>query len=334
MSIFSIINFLIFAIGLPFMLVFVSGSEGDEDTEKFELMERRDEGQIEKAIMGEYLDEFVYDFVTKEGRRVTGLSWVGVKETAARMGHIRCDEKPEIRDQGDSWLVIVKAEDRLRDSSRWGISTQPKKMHLKNGSLVDDGFAIQKAMSKAQRNAIRQLIPERWIQQLIDRFLQGDKKFEPEKVIEAKAETPSIPATLPASALKTPVANSHEGWEIRVPLVKEIVQDPSINQTPMLQGTLRVGMLNVLVDMTECGIVPEVAISKDDSLIARFLEPKVLQPMVEKHAGLECQILSGEDGILRAIVLRGPLNDQILKDLSNASRWAFSRAMEKTKTNA
>jgi len=163
----------------------------EDEKEKFELMERRDEGQIEKAILGEYLEEFIYDFTTRDGHRVTGLSWVGVKEIAARMGHIRCDEKPEIRDQGDSWLVIVKAEDRLRDSSRWGVTTQSKTMRLKSGNIVDDAFAIQKAMSKAQRNAIRQLIPEKWIQQLIDRFLKGERQFEPEKVIDVKGEAPA-----------------------------------------------------------------------------------------------------------------------------------------------
>jgi len=156
--------------------------QSEEEKEKFELMERRDEEQIQKAVMGEYLEEFIYDFTTKSGHRVTGLSWVGVKEIAARMGHIRCDDKPELQDQGESWLVMVKAEDRLRDSSRWGVSTQSKKMALKDGRIIDDDFAIQKAMSKAQRNAIRQLIPEKWINIVIERYLKGEK-FEPEKSI-------------------------------------------------------------------------------------------------------------------------------------------------------
>jgi len=294
----------------------------DEEKEKFEFMERRDEEQIEKSILGQYLDECIYDFTTKDGRRVTGLSWVGVKEIAAKMGSIRVDEKPDIIDQGDSWFVMVKAEDRLRDSSRWGVSTQFKKLRHKDGSLTDDEFAIQKAMSKAQRNAIRQLIPERWIQQLIDRFLQGERKFEPEKVIEMKGEHDSKQVEIIQES------------EMRVPITKEPMEGTTLKQFPLNLGTVKVGMVNVVEDMTEAAIVPEIAISAKDSTIANFLVPRVLEAMVAKHAGVEYQVMIEGDNMLRAVVIRGPLNDQLIRDLVNASRWAFSKALEKKKLSA
>jgi hypothetical protein len=38
------------------------------------------------------------------------------------------------------------------------------------------------------------------------------------------------------------------------------------------------------------------------------------------------------DGQLTAILLRGPLQDHQLKELSSATRWAFERALENEKT--
>lgn len=153
---------------------------------------------------------------------------------------------------------------------------------------------------------------------------------EEEKAIEAKGEI--APSQSPSTANEDKQATASEGWEVRVPLAKEAPDDPSIKQVPLIQGTVRVGVINVLGDMTEASIVPEMCIPANDSTIANFLIPRVLEPMALKHAGIEYQVLS-EEGILRAIVLRGPLDDQLVKDIVNAARWAFSRALEKTKPN-
>jgi len=231
----------------------------EDEKEKFDLMERRDEEQIQKAIMGEYLEEFIYDFTTKDGHRVTNLSWVGIKEIASKMGHIRCDEKPDIRDQGESWFVMVKAEDKLRDSSRWGVTTQSKKMKRRDGSIVEDEFALQKAMSKAQRNAIRQLIPEKWIQMLIDKFIHGERKFEPEKVIDVKVETeqarPQEQVSL-GKVLKSPQAGSDDAYARLRP------GPPKGGLSPNKMGELKMPERNPMIHQLLCTEQQEGEISE------------------------------------------------------------------------
>ena len=68
--------------------------------------------------------------------------------------------------------------------SRLGVSQQPK--HYANGKL--DTFALQKALSKAQRNAIRGVIPEATIEQYLKTFMDGghvdtsqpqERRYEP-----------------------------------------------------------------------------------------------------------------------------------------------------------
>ena len=54
----------------------------------------------------------------------------------------------------DSWIATVKAVDTITGSSRFGAFAQAKK----NGSRPDP-YAFTKAIHKAQRNAIKQLLP-------------------------------------------------------------------------------------------------------------------------------------------------------------------------------
>jgi hypothetical protein len=48
---------------------------------------------------------------------------------------------------------------------RIGVSEQAKTMKLSDGREVKDPFALQKALSKAQRNALRIFIPESAIEE-------------------------------------------------------------------------------------------------------------------------------------------------------------------------
>jgi len=153
-----------------------------ESYEEFAIMERKDEEQILAQLKGHHLEEFVYSF-DHAGRRVIGLSWAGVKECAYRMGGIDVVEC-KVEDKDDYWLVMAKAIDRSTGSGRYGISTQPKKMKLRDGSEQEDLFSLPKALSKAQRNAIRGLIPEGHIKIFLDHYLQE------KRVLEAKPFTP------------------------------------------------------------------------------------------------------------------------------------------------
>jgi len=161
----------------------------EEKEEIFKMYERADEKQIIGELEGHYLEEFVYYFeVGKEKRRVVGLSWAGVKECAYRLGGIEV-ESCQIDDKGDHWMVVCKASDKFKGNSRFGVSTQSKKMKLKDGSEVEDDFSLQKCVSKAQRNAIRSLIPELFIKNFVDRYLEEHGK-KPKEVPVASSEAP------------------------------------------------------------------------------------------------------------------------------------------------
>ena len=151
------------------------------ENEKFAIMEQKDEKQILAELQGVYLDKFVYSF--KQGNQdVTGISWAGIKEIAYRIGEIDTTiEKYE--ETEEAYIFIVKATNK-GVGSRLGVSNQPKK--YSNGK--PDQFALQKALSKAQRNAIRGVIPEATIQQYLDKFMKQDKNVDNSQPEEPRYE--------------------------------------------------------------------------------------------------------------------------------------------------
>jgi len=154
-------------------------NEGDIVSQQpFREMELRDEAQILAEMEGKYLDEFVYQI--KQGNRtVTGLSKAGVFEIAYRMGNIKVN-LVKLEDTGDQYLVVCEATDSERGNTRLGVSTQSKTLKRRDGSEEPDKFALQKAMSKAQRNAMRALMPEEMLKVWIETFL-GLKTGNPER---------------------------------------------------------------------------------------------------------------------------------------------------------
>jgi len=140
---------------------------------EFELMEHKDEDQILAELQGAYLDKFVYSF--KQGsQEVVGISWAGIKEIAYRIGEIdTVIEKYE--ETEDSYVFIVKATHK-GVGSRLGVSQQAKNY----GNGKPDPFALQKALSKAQRNAIRGVIPEATLEQYLNKFRKQDKHTDRE----------------------------------------------------------------------------------------------------------------------------------------------------------
>ena len=148
------------------------------EAEPFSVMERADEEQILAELMGNFLDEFVYEF-EQHGRKVTGLSLAGVRETVRYMnknGIARIsisDREPKVREEDDWIEVWVYAKDELNGGGAWGIKRQIKK--YVSGKINE--FAMEQALSKAQRNAQRALIPENYVKEMIAKFKgQGKSK--------------------------------------------------------------------------------------------------------------------------------------------------------------
>ena len=68
-------------------------------------------------------------------------------------------------------------------------------------------------------------------------------------------------------------------WEMKVPVTKE--PDSAIRQFPLIQGTVAIGMINLLEDGSEASIVPEKPIPADDPAITGFLLARVLDAMLQ-----------------------------------------------------
>ena len=149
-------------------------------TAEYEVVDQVDDQAIIELMTGQTIQDYVYSF-KQGGRTVEGLTLAGINEAANRRGGIQVEEvKYEERDH--SWIVIAKATDTITGSSRYGAYEQPKMM----GSRPDP-FAFTKAIHKAQRNAIKQLIPVPVIREVLNYYLHR-------KAGEGKANSQQTPS--------------------------------------------------------------------------------------------------------------------------------------------
>ena len=86
-------------------------------------------------------------------------------------------------------------------------------------------------------------------------------------------------------------------------------------------------MINILSDNSEVSIVPEHPIPIERGPIKNFLIPRVLETMKQKHPKFDYQLQS-DQGMLRAVFIRGNLDQDQIKDLADGARWAFQKATE------
>lgn len=144
-----------------------------------EVVDQVDDQAIVELMTGQTIQDYVYSF-RQGGRVVEGLTLAGINEAANRRGGIQVEEL-KYEEQENSWIATVKAVDTITGSSRWGAYEQPKM----NGSRPDP-FAFTKAVHKAQRNAIKQLIPVPVIREVLNYYLHrktegGNTQQQPQK---------------------------------------------------------------------------------------------------------------------------------------------------------
>lgn len=200
-----------------------NGSANGQESvhEAYALFEQRDESQVVDALKGRFLSEYVYRYCRRhksvDGKlptecnctdAVVGLSWVGVQEAAREYKGIQVPvEKVVKKETEDTVEILVEAIDTKTGSSRIGIASQPKKMRLRTGQIIDDEFATAKAMSKAMRNAMRQLLPSTLIRAWIEAKLKGLAAL-PNPASSAPAVSPMSPA-LPSPTTPSAAAPSN-----------------------------------------------------------------------------------------------------------------------------
>lgn len=189
--------------------------------------ELADDALIEAEIMGDVLPHFIYQFcdnrpacsaeVLQSGKcdhhKTTGLSVKGINEVVRRMNKdpksgakIRINPaylmKEEVERDGEKGIEIsVFAENMLDGNSAWGVKFEPWKKHGRNNTLYTNTFAVEKALSKAERNAKRKLIPETLATKMIQTLIRSPQNVKalgapPAVSHETRTVPPPQPSTI------------------------------------------------------------------------------------------------------------------------------------------
>lgn len=147
-----------------------------------------DDEAIEAELMGKAMENYVYSF-NQDGKTVTGMTVAGVNETSRQLtkkkdSGIKIRIIPDsikiernVEEDGQKGVsVILLAENMLTGETGIGAKFEPYMKKGKKGAYANT-FALEKAVSKAERNAKRKLIPERMAIEMIKKFVkQGSVK--------------------------------------------------------------------------------------------------------------------------------------------------------------
>lgn len=168
----------------------------DVPDDVYRAMDAADEAQILDALMGKPSEKLVYRFRGSDGKDQTGLSYEGVAEVVREMNatpyaqiRVAKDFTPiinEVSEENEAGQTItylqalVYAEDVHNGGGNFGTARQPKFMVFKDKSKKPrlDPFATAKALSKAQRNALKPLTPVEWREALIAKHLNNPARVK------------------------------------------------------------------------------------------------------------------------------------------------------------
>jgi hypothetical protein len=131
------------------------------------MIEKRDEEQIIQKMRGEVAQSWIYSF-SQNGKQITSLSYNGVKEAIRRRGNLSwysCDHchKPVHIEETETEIIATVTAWDLNNNVRFiGTASAFKKQP----------FSWVLAVNKAERNALRKLLPEKTIALLIEEFLK------------------------------------------------------------------------------------------------------------------------------------------------------------------
>lgn len=143
-----------------------------------------DDEAIEAELMGKAMEHYVYSF-PQEGKTVTGLTVAGVNEMSRQLtkkkdSGIKIRVVPDsvkierdVEEGGEKGIsVILMAENMLTGETAIGAKFEPYQKTGRKGKYANS-FALEKAVSKAERNAKRKLIPEKVAIEMIKKFVKS-----------------------------------------------------------------------------------------------------------------------------------------------------------------
>ena len=170
----------------------------------FVASELADDKLIGQKLLGQATKILVYEYENETGETVRGLSYQGVREAVRvinrdrQSGHtIQITDKPPIIEDRtvngqDGVQVMIYAQDIQSGGGSWGIKFEPyqKAIHDGRGSTVFNQFARETALSKAQRNAMFNLLPAHLIEKVIADLSTETKNVQ--KINAPKTETREV----------------------------------------------------------------------------------------------------------------------------------------------
>jgi NAD-dependent SIR2 family protein deacetylase len=131
--------------------------------------EKRDEEQIILEMQSQVAREWVYT-INIRGQQVTSLSYAGVKEAVRRRGNFRfvpcshCGKTVHVDEDEKEYRALVTVHDENRNVMFIGAAQ----------SFKNQPFAWAIAANKAERNALRKMLPEKQIAALIQSYLKRE----------------------------------------------------------------------------------------------------------------------------------------------------------------
>ena len=141
--------------------------------EEFQIVERMEDTEIVKVMSGEISEKYFYRF-THSGKEVIDLSAVGIFEIAQKYGGIEIEVQVISDKDSPDYECQAYALDKKRDIKFSGAAQQEKV--YPNGKK--DEFALAKANTKSQRNAIKKLFPYKMIKSMLLNFIVYEEEQE------------------------------------------------------------------------------------------------------------------------------------------------------------
>jgi|10_taG_2_1085330.scaffolds.fasta_scaffold02887_15 hypothetical protein len=130
---------------------------------------RLDDRAIINAMQGAAIEDYAFSF-KQGGKLVEGLTLEGINEAANQRGGIDV-ELISVDEEDTCFKAMVKATDTLTGSARIGAYLQPKEIQLRTGGVKVNEFAYTMAVHKAQRNAVKQLLPVPVLKRVLAHYL-------------------------------------------------------------------------------------------------------------------------------------------------------------------
>lgn len=160
-----------------------------QDEEVFHAMDYADEEMVLAELQGrtEALEHYVYSFTDRDGKLITGLSLSGTREAARALAlaslanptlvQPTIPDPPTVIQETPEYIRLQATALDLRTGFRWHGFVEQDKFYIdrETKEAKPRKFAFVIATSKVQRNALRGLLPEHWIIEMIRAYVEQGK---------------------------------------------------------------------------------------------------------------------------------------------------------------